>query len=132
MLYKITDGYEEEKYYGLALARVVDLPEDVITTATKVSKALHQREEARKSNAKVLSVARRRKLILSLREQLIQAKNGSMEGDGLRQWLKRLQDEFLVRMAAIDAEAAAALAKEQEESIESNQEVEFSPPEEPE
>ena len=130
MLYKISDGYEEEKYYGLALARVVDLPEDVITTATKVSKALHQREEARKSNAKVLSVARRRKLILSLREQLIQAKNGSMEGDELRQWLKRLQDEFLVRMAAIDAEAAAALAKEQEGSTESSQEVEFSPSEE--
>ena len=132
MLYKISDGYEEEKFYGLALARVVDLPEDVITTATKVSKALHQREEARKSNAKVLSVARRRKLILSLREQLIQAQNGSMEGDELRQWLKRLQDEFLVRMAAIDAEAATALAKEQEESTESNQEVEFSPSEDPE
>jgi DNA mismatch repair protein MSH4 len=127
MLYKISDGYEEEKYYGLALARVVDLPEDVITTATKVSKVLHQHEEARKSNAKVLSVARRRKLILGLREQLIQAKNGSMEGDELRQWLKRLQDEFLVRMAAIDAEAATALAKEQEESTESNQEVGFSP-----
>ena len=47
----------------------------------------------------------------------------------MRQWLKRLQDEFLVRMAAIDAEAAAALAKEQEESTESNQEVEFSPSE---
>lgn len=122
MLYQISDGYEEEKFYGLALARVVDLPEDVITTATKVSKALHQREEARKSNAKVLSVARRRRLILSLREQLIQAQDGSMEGDELRLWLKRLQDEFLVRMAAIDAEAAAALAKEQEESIESNQE----------
>jgi DNA mismatch repair protein MSH4 len=129
MLYKISDGYEEEKYYGLALARVVDLPENVITTATKVSKVLHQHEEARKSNAKVLSVARRRKLILGLREQLIQAKNGSMEGDELRQWLKRLQDEFLVRMAAIDAEAATALAKEQEESTESNQKVEFSPSE---
>lgn len=132
MLYKISDGYEEEKFYGLALARVVDLPEEVITTATKVSKALHQHEEARKSNAKVLSVARRRKLILSLREQLIQAQNGSMEGDELRQWLRRLQDEFLVRMAAIDAEAAAALAREQEQSTESNQEVEFSPSKDPE
>jgi len=131
MLYKISDGYEEEKFYGLALARVVDLPEDVITTATKVSKALHQCEEARRSNAKVLSVARRRRLILSLREQLIQTQNGSMEGDELRLWLKRLQDEFLVRMAAIDAEAAVALAKEQEESIESNREVEFSPSDEP-
>jgi hypothetical protein len=110
MLYKISDGYEEEKFYGLALARVVDLPEEVITTATKVSKALHRRNEARKSNTKALSIARRRKLILSLREQLIHAKNGSMEGEELRQWLKRLQDEFVVRMQAIEAEAAAAAA----------------------
>jgi DNA mismatch repair protein MSH4 len=129
MLYKVSDGYEGEKYYGLALARVVGLPEDVITTATKVSQALHQRE-ARKGNARALPVARRRKLILSLREQLTQAKNGNMEGDELRQWLKRLQDEFLVRMAAIDAEAAAAITKEQEKTPESDREVEFSPSEE--
>ena len=112
MLYKISDGYEEEKFYGLALARVVDLPEDVIQTATEVSRKLHERNEARRSNAKVLSVARRRKLVLGLREQLIQVKNGVLEGDALRQWLKRLQDEFAVRMAAIDAEAAAAEAEQ--------------------
>ncbi len=120
MLYKISDGYEEEKFYGLALARVVDLPEEVITTATKVSQALHQRNEARKSNAKILSVARRRKLVLSLREQLIQAKNGKMEGEELRPWLMRLQDEFLVRMAAIDAEAATALAAEEAQTTKSD------------
>jgi len=110
MLYKVADGCEEEKFYGLALARVVDLPEDVITTATKVSKALHRDHEARKSNTKVLLVSRRRKLILSLREQLILAKNGNLEGEELRQWLKRLQDEFVVRMQAIEAESALALA----------------------
>ena len=116
MLYKISDGYEEEKFYGLTLAKVIDLPADVIATATKVSETLHRRNEARRSNAKVLAVARRRKLILSLREQLIHAKNGTMEGDVLRQWLKRLQDEFAVRMAAIDAEAVAAAEIGDEES----------------
>jgi len=121
MLYKLSDGYEEEKFYGLALARVVDLPEEVITTATNVSRALHERNEARKSNAKVLSVARRRILVLSLREQLVQAKNGKMEGSELRQWLKRLQDEFLVRMAAIDAEATAALIEEEAQTTESDE-----------
>lgn len=111
MLYEVADGYEEEKFYGLALARVVDLPEDVIMTATKVSMALHRHNEARKSNAKVLSISRRRKLVLSLREQLILAKNGNMEGEELRRWLKRLQDEFAVRMQAIEAESELALAE---------------------
>ena len=126
MLYKISDGYEEEKFYGLALARVVDLPEGVITTATKVSKALHQRNEARERNAKTLSIARRRKLVLSLREQLVQAKHGSMEGVELRHWLKRLQDEFLVRMQAIEVEAEAAMTKEREDTVELNQDFETS------
>jgi DNA mismatch repair protein MSH4 len=120
MLYKVADGYEEEKFYGLVLARVVDLPKDVITTATEVSKALHRDNEARKSNAKVLSVCRRRKLVLSLREQLILAKQGGMEGEELRQWLKRLQDEFAVRMQAIEAESALALV-EREGTAESGQ-----------
>lgn len=123
MLYRISDGYEEEKYYGLALARVVELPDGVITTATTVSQALHARNESRKSNAKILSVARRRKLVLSLREQLIQAKDGDMTDDELRQWLKRLQDEFLVRMAAIDAEASAAMTEEQRNAMENRQDA---------
>ena len=126
MLYKISDGYEEEKFYGLALARVVDLPEGVITTATKVSEALHRRNEARKSNAKVFSIARRRKLVLRLREQLIQAKTSNMEGNELRQWLRRLQDEFLVRMRAIEAEAAAAMAKYREGTTDPSQGFESS------
>jgi DNA mismatch repair protein MSH4 len=108
MLYKISDGYEQEKFYGIVLAKVVDLPGDIIKVATEVSNALHERNEARRSNKAFLAVARRRKLILSLREQLIQAKNGLLEGEELRHWLKRLQNELIVRMAAIDAEAAQA------------------------
>jgi DNA mismatch repair protein MSH4 len=106
MLYKISDGYVQEKFYGIVLAKVVDLPGDVIEVATEVSNALHERNEARRSTKAFLAVARRRKLILSLREQLIQAKNGLLEGEELRHWLKRLQNELIVRMAAIDAEAA--------------------------
>ena len=108
MLYRISEGCEQEKFYGLALAKVVDLPEEVIATATKVSEALHARNDARKTNAKALAVARRRKLVLSLREQLVQAQEGTMEERALFQWLQRLQEEFTVRMAAIDAEAATA------------------------
>jgi DNA mismatch repair protein MSH4 len=118
MLYKISDGYEQEKFYGIVLAKVVDLPGDVIAVATEVSNALHERNEARRSTKAFLAVARRRKLILSLREQLIQAKNGLLEGEELRHWLNRLQNELIVRMAAIDAEAAqvATEAKDAEGS----------------
>ncbi|KAL9107101.1 MAG: hypothetical protein Q9227_007967 [Pyrenula ochraceoflavens] len=108
MLYTIADGYVEEKYYGLALARVVGLPEDVIAKAAEVSQALNQNSEVRQQNQKTIAIAKKRKLILCLREQLIQAKNGVLKGEALRSWLKRLQDEFAVRMAAIDAETAEA------------------------
>lgn len=111
MLYKISDGYEKAKFYGILLARVVDLPEEVTAVATEVSNALHERTEACKSSKAFLAIARRRKLILSLREQLIQAKNGLLEDKKLIDWLKRLQNELIVRMAAIDAEAAQATSE---------------------
>ena len=107
MLYKIADGYEEEKYYGLALARVVNLPERVMDVAAEVSTALNERNEARKSNAKALAVARKRKLVLTLKQQLLHAMNGNMNPENLRKWLQKLQEEFLVRMSAINEEASA-------------------------
>ena len=121
MLYKISDGFLQEKFYGIVLARVVDLPDDVIGVAIEVSNALHARNEARRSNKAFLAVARRRKLILSLREQLVQAKNGLLEGEALRHWLQRLQNEMIVRMAAIDAEAAQA--KHEAEDVVENERI---------
>lgn len=117
MLYKISDGWEEEKLYGLTMARVAGLPEDVITVGTRVSQSLNEQLQQRKKNRKIIAVARRRKLVLSLKEQLLQARNGNMEPEDLRRWLKRLQDEFVVRMAAIDAEA---LEEVQTEGAEEN------------
>ena len=35
----------------------------------------------------------------------MQAKAGTMEGEKLRQWLKDLQKEFVIRMTALDDEA---------------------------
>jgi hypothetical protein len=43
-------------------------------------------------------------LVLHLREQLLQAYNGNIEGEELRAWLERLQEEFAMKMASIDAE----------------------------
>ncbi len=129
MRYKILEGYEEEKFYGLALARVIGLPADVLDMATHVSQTLHDRNEARKRNPRATAVARRRKLILNVKEQLGQARenalrqstasvdgedsedSGSVGAEALRAWLKRLQVEFTVRMKAIDADAEAALVE---------------------
>ncbi|KIX93861.1 uncharacterized protein Z520_10486 [Fonsecaea multimorphosa CBS 102226] len=115
MRYKIADGYEEEKFYGLALARAIGLPGDVVDVATRVSQALHERNEARKRNPRATAVARKRKLILNVKEQLGHARETAIRGEvgaeALRSWLKKLQVEFTVRMRAIDADAEAAVAE---------------------
>ncbi|KAK4942231.1 MutS protein msh4 [Elasticomyces elasticus] len=126
MRYKITEGYEEEKFYGLALAKVVGLPDPVIDVAEDVSRMLHERNEAQKRNPEATAEARRRKVLLHLREQLVQARDscrsGDAEPDDLRAWLQRLQVEFEVRMKAIDAEARARYPSQTRSSV-SNSEM---------
>lgn len=102
MLYKIAEGPVTNQFYGLALAKLVDLPASVLEIAQDVSGKLNEIAQRRHSNSKALVIARKRNLILSLREQLIQARDGSMQGEALRKWLKKLQDNFLLRMADID------------------------------
>ncbi|KAL9599083.1 MAG: hypothetical protein Q9179_003687 [Wetmoreana sp. 5 TL-2023] len=107
MLYKITNGWVRETHYGIAMAKVAGLPADVIDIATEVSTKLAQNAERQKKNSQSIALARRRKLILGLREQLKQAQDGNMQGRVLGLWLKKLQDEFVRRMAAIDEEVEA-------------------------
>ena len=110
MTYRIASGPlpTSSQYYGLTLARTISLPTDVVHVATQVSRALHVRNEARKSNRRATAVARRRKLLLGLKEQLRQARESAeMDQDGLREWLKKLQDEFIVRLGVINGEAEA-------------------------
>ena len=115
MLYKVASGAVQEEHYGLALAKVVNLPPEVLQIAETVSKKLTSNMEKRKKNSKTIALARRRKLILSLREQLIQAYEGNMNGKVLATWLQKLQDEFVNRMAAIDADAVSAMDESEEE-----------------
>ncbi|KAI9788486.1 MAG: MutS protein msh4 [Piccolia ochrophora] len=105
MLYKLSEGCVTERHYGLALARVLDLPPDLLDVATKVSNSLTQQIAKRKKSSKAFATTRRRKLILNLKESLIQARDGVMEGEVLASWLRKLQAEFVARMTAIDAEA---------------------------
>jgi len=105
MLYKIASGAVEEEHYGIALAKVIDLPPRVIEVAEQVSARLRKNSEKRKRTSKGIIEARKKKLIFGLRDQLLQAKESTMQGEVLRSWLKRLQDEFVRRMAALEEEA---------------------------
>jgi len=104
MLYKVTDGAVEDKNYGLTLARLVGLPQSVLDRAAAVSEVLVGRHEKNMRKSKATNLARRRNLVLTLKETLIRARDGNMEEDALQPWLNRLQDEFVNRMAAWDAE----------------------------
>lgn len=110
MLYKIAEGVVKEEHYGLALAKVVPLPAAVIEHAEVVAKKLEHHVRRRKKTSAAVIHERRRKLILNLKEHLVQAQSGVMEGEVMASWLKELQREFIVRMTAIDAEAAQAEA----------------------
>lgn len=108
MLYKIAHGCVRMEHYGLALAKVMELPVDVLQVAEEVSKTLVLNIERRKKGSKTIAIARRRKLVLGLKEQLTQARDGNMQGEVLWTWMRKLQDEFVIRMAAINAEIEAA------------------------
>ncbi|KAL6716183.1 MutS protein msh4 [Lecanora helva] len=118
MLYKIADGAMKEEHYGIAMAKVMNFPPEVIEIAEKVSKKLQANCERRKKQSKTILLARRRKLILGLREQLLQAREGNMQGRVLATWLKKLQDEFVNRMAALEEEVKAVEAKSDDEEEE--------------
>ena len=110
MLYKISDGYVEEQHYGLALAKVVDLPPSILRVAEEVSATLTRNSEMKKKRKSsiVIIQARKRKLLLGLKEQLTQASQGKMAGEVLRSWLQKLQEEFTMRMSALAEEAKEA------------------------
>ncbi|KAE8419444.1 muts domain V-domain-containing protein [Aspergillus pseudocaelatus] len=118
MYYKIAEGPETNRFYGLALAKLVDLPPGVLEYAQTVSEKMNQIAQRRHSKTRALAVSRKRNLILSLKEQLLQARDGKMEGEALRKWLKRLQDEFALRMAAIDGDESVCCGSEDGEEQE--------------
>jgi len=107
MSYRVSEGCEEQKFYGLALAQIVDLPEQVMEIAVAASKQMNARDDMKHRSLKPLTIAKRRKLAVHMRETITQATNGELENKELFVKMQRLQREFLVRMAAIDAEVLA-------------------------
>lgn len=108
MLYKVDNGYVQEQHYGLALARVVDLPPQVLEVAERVSRGLEAQAEAKRHSTKAQALTKRRKLVLAVRDSLTQAATGPMEEKTLLSWVARLQDEFIRRMDAIDNDVASS------------------------
>jgi DNA mismatch repair protein MSH4 len=107
MHYKITEGPNQTQFYGLALANLVEFPPNVLDKAQTVSEGLGRISLRRHGDqTKARAIAHKRKLLLSLREQLIQARDGNMQGEALRGWLERLQDEFALQMAAANEDIA--------------------------
>jgi DNA mismatch repair protein MSH4 len=105
MLYQIAEGPVPDRLYGLALAKLVDLPHDVLEVANNVSATLDSFAQRRNSSSHVVAIAQRRRLLLSLREQLSIARDSTMDDRSLRRWLVKLQDDFALQMMAVDQEA---------------------------
>jgi DNA mismatch repair protein MSH4 len=107
MLYRISPGAVKEAHYGLTLARIVPMPPGVVDHAARVAQKLEAHLLKKKKASETVLREKRRKLILNLREHLVQAHNGVLEGEVLTAWLKELQKEFVNRMTALEAQAAS-------------------------
>lgn len=118
MLYRIAEGHVQEKFYGLALAKLVALPPRVLEVAANVSEKLTEIVERRQGSSRAVAIARRRNLILRLKEQLMQAKDGNMEDVALKEWLSKLQEEFILQLAAVDAEFASSDDDNEQDDVE--------------
>ena len=108
MTYRITAGVVEEEHYGLKLAKVVPLPVDMVEHAETVAMTLEERAKTKKMSSLGIIQARRRRLLLNLKEHLVQAKSGQMNDADLEQWLLDLRKEFVIRMLALDEETKQA------------------------
>ncbi|KAJ5104169.1 hypothetical protein N7532_004698 [Penicillium argentinense] len=104
MLYQISEGPVPDRRYGLALSKLVDLPPTVLKVANNVSEALECISQQRNSDSRTVTIAKKRKLLLSLREQLLIARNSTMDDEPLRCWLIKLQQNFSEQMNAFDGD----------------------------
>ena len=83
---------------GLTLAKLMDLPPDILERATVVSDTLMKINIDHKNKSKSYIISRRRKVVLALKETLSQAYNGNMDDSTLHSFVAQLQDEFVQQM----------------------------------
>lgn len=127
MLYQISEGPVPHRQYGLALAKLVDLPPAVLEVAEGVSETIGRLALQRNGTSRTVTIAKKRKLLLSLREQLLIARNSTMDDDSLRRWLIKLHGDFSARMATLEEEVGmtsdtcSESAEHEEHPVDSNQ-----------
>jgi len=104
----------------------VPLPPDVIPHAETVAYALERQVRRKQKRSQGIVLARRRKLLLNLKEHLVQARDGGMNDEDLKAWLKELQKEFVARMTALEEEGRAIEAGEFDDEEEEEEDEEHS------
>lgn len=95
--YKIVDGISENYgHYGLDLANLADLPEDVILEARRVANHLAQVEAQNDEESESSIIAKRRKALLRLRTQLSQAyEYSALPDEDLRKYVGTFKNDII-------------------------------------
>ncbi|KAI8257658.1 MutS protein-like protein 4 [Colletotrichum sp. SAR11_239] len=101
MTYKVESGKVEEIPYGILLAKAMDFPKRFLDVAEHVSQSIREDRLKKQQTSEARRLVRERKLVLSLHEQLKQARNSQMDDAALASYLKRLQVEFVERFEAL-------------------------------
>lgn len=83
------------------------LPHAVLDYATAVAEHLTQVNETNKKTSTAVLMQRKRRLILDLKEQLVQAKQARMPNEALRVHLQKLQAAFIAKMSALEEQLLA-------------------------
>ncbi|GAB1520408.1 MutS protein msh4 [Rhizoctonia solani] len=96
----LVDGASDAiDHYGLELARLADLPPDVLIEARKVSMELKAQDDAQRAASESNAIAARRKIILRIGVQLKQVLEHSTLGDeDLLKYLAGIQTETIVAL----------------------------------
>ena len=105
MLYKVSAGYVQEEHYGITMAKVAGLPPSVIESAEQISGTITQMRERKNRTSATVLKNRQKKLNFGLVEQLMQQRDGNMQGEQLWSWCRALQKEFVIRTVALQTEA---------------------------
>ncbi|KAJ3517535.1 hypothetical protein NMY22_g13946 [Coprinellus aureogranulatus] len=93
---RILDGASEHhSHYGLELARLADLPNDILQEGQRVAEKLAELQKKQEEESEGSQIALRRKVLLRLRTQLKQALNHStLPDEDLLDYLKRFHGDI--------------------------------------
>jgi DNA mismatch repair protein MSH4 len=95
-LFRILDGVSDyETHYGLELARLADLPVDVLREGQRVAETLDALQKRQEEESEGSQIAMRRKVLLRLRTQLKQVyEHSTLSDEDLLEYLKRFHTDI--------------------------------------